>query len=249
MGDFHFIVRHALTGIVLIFFIYIGLYVFHNSVAISVLKWIIDVEPSQENHLKDISSLIPLVVTAPVIGIAIQGIYTAYLHLRNKAFTDSAREQVAERVKDSIINNYNGIDNIQKDKYLRCFTQMPVDAIFVWLYHTDAPPHLIEWARRRRSYHYMGWNWAIATILGVFIGAMAPLLLKDNYEHVMNLSLINLCLILLTLCWIGGTIWLAEIMKRDVDSMELIWSCACLYPKVKDAVIKSKVNSKVDFVL
>lgn len=173
MGDFHFIVRHALTGVILLVFLFIGLFIFNEPL------WVF-LQKNFGSDLQKISSFLPLLVSAPVIGISIQGLYIALLQIRRAAFTDPARVQVANRIKERLVKTrIPGMTNDITRMYLEAFNSMPNDALFVWLYHTDAPAHLIEWARRRRSYHYLGVNWAIAAILGFILAGLSVVFLNQ----------------------------------------------------------------------
>jgi len=237
MGDFHFIVRHALTGVILLVFVLIGVYITDETL------WELSLDRLSQN-LKDVSSLVPLVVTAPVIGIAIQGVYVAYLHVRRAAFTDPARRQVADRIKTmpTELKKFGMTDQVAS-MYDESFASAPIDPLFVWLYHTEAEAHLIEWARRRRSYHYLGVSWAIAAILGLVIGALMSLIFHLNSHQTLNRYYVIAFLIIFSAAWTSGTLWMAKVMKRDVDVMELTWSCASLYPKFKELISKQDDKS------
>lgn len=94
----------------------------------------------------------------------------------------------------------------------------------------DAKPHLIEWARRRRSYHYLGVNWAVAAILGLLIGLLFPWLnsLQRDYKLII--------LVLFVAFWVTATLWLAMKMRHDINTMEMAWVCARLDPSFKDSI-------------
>jgi hypothetical protein len=188
-------------------------------------------------RLQDISSLFTLVVTAPVIGITIQGVLIAFLHLFKLSFNDRARTKVYKFVKN-ILRKKNELDipEDKAEKILNHIKRMPPDAVFVLLYHTSAPVNLIEWARRRRSYGYLGWNWAIAAFSGIFIGFIIKFMIVDPPD----MDYIRPLILLSTLFWIGGAIWLSKKMKLDVDSMEFVWACASLHPNLKSELYKEK---------
>ncbi|HEX8236826.1 MAG TPA: hypothetical protein VF600_12790 [Abditibacteriaceae bacterium] len=225
MGDFHFIVRHALTGIVLLGFSLCGLWMIDPNLALTAFKFVF--------ATKDVSFGSALLAT-PVLGVIVQGVYTAFLYRFGDAFTDSARIQIGERIKNEVLARpITGMKEDVRQAYCDAFTSMPDDSPFVWLYHSEAPPHMVEWARRRRSYHYLGMNWAIAAALGLAVGVFLPLLLDAPYWLQRGLVAV------FAIAWIMGTSWLAKKMKQDVDCMELVWACSHLYPEFKSRISNS----------
>ncbi|HEX8072498.1 MAG TPA: hypothetical protein VF546_21300 [Pyrinomonadaceae bacterium] len=103
---------------------------------------------------------------------------------------------------------------------------VPDDSLFVLLYHCTAPPHLIEWARRRRDYHYLGLNWTIASLLGMFVGLNCAWLWAGELRYAGHWKAFGVALLLtFWLVWMAGAFWLSLQMKQDVDSMELVWAC------------------------
>lgn len=242
MGDFHFIVRHALTGIVLLGFLFIGLYIFHEPLAFACYQIFL-------GNFKDFSSALPLLISAPVVGIVVQAVYIAYLHLKKSAFTDEARSRIADMIMEKLSANRKEIGESLADGYIEAFRKMPSDAPFVWLYHGDVDSHLIDWARRRRSYHYLGCNWAIAAALGLFIGYAVTFFIDDSVVGGSTFTTINRNILLVFLwafnaAWLAGALWLAHIMKKDVDSMELAWSLGFISPKFKKLVSGEEDSEK-----
>src|SRR5690348_1235830 len=104
------------------------------------------------------------IIGFPIIGITIQGTYYVAFTLGfgRAWFSDPARKLVADAVGRAIADCNDKTSITEKDwKFIR---NAPADAFFVWLYHGRATPHMIEWARRRRSYSYLGANWFLASV-------------------------------------------------------------------------------------
>lgn len=249
MGDFHFVLRHALTGGVLILFMLNGLVIFHYNLAMQFIGWM----TGEMGNITNFSAVIGLAASAPIIGVAIQGAHVAWLISRKKAFTDKARRLVAKRIRAIISkDNLTYLSEEEIAQFIKSFGKISADSIFVWLYHIDCPAHLVEWARRRRSYSYLGYNWAIAGIIGLAIGALINIVVNDGAilsETLKTPVLINklgtqITIAIFSLGWIWGSFYLGTAMKRDVDSMELAWVYGRLHP-----VIKTLIERNVDKTL
>ena len=105
----------------------------------------------------------------------------------------------------------------------------PADAFFVWLYHGRATSQMIEWARRRRSYSYLGWNWFLAALGGMATGALI-VATKDN-------ELVRRQLLFLTaLLWGLAALWSAARMRRDADTMEALWAASQIDPAFRECI-------------
>ena len=207
MGDFHFVVRHALTGVVLFSFGVCGLWLRDPELAYKAVSAV------------NSQSAVALAVT-PVFGILIQSIYLLLLVAAGRMFNDPARAALAQRVRQLTVESPN-ISPALRENLRRASN----DSLFVWLYHENAQSHLIEWARRRRSYHYLGVNWIVAAVLGIGGGLAAPNLLSVEYAAFAVVAFLAV--------WIGGALVLAIRMRRDVDGMELAWACSRLHPEIK----------------
>ena len=237
MSDFHFVVRHGLTGIVLLVFVGAGVFVVNDRLAL-------DLVARHSSYLKDLSSVLPLLVSAPIVGITIQGVYI-YLVDRFGAgiFKDEARRLMLRRLNNALrrpeafgMSPHHAVHF--RDHVLPHCEACP-DAVFVWLYHTSAPPHLIEWARRRRSYHYLGYNWAISGALGLLCGVLIGL--QFGFAGWDRFILLRLLALATSVVWIGGACYLGRLMRRDVDSMELIWAFAHVYPDLQDVMRRNDI--------
>jgi MFS family permease len=108
------------------------------------------------------------------------------------------------------------------------------DPIFVALYHTKAPVHLIEWARRRRTYSYLGITGVIAAGLGALSGLLLVAYLdgsaiwksaSDSQAAVRVGDIVSFFLIAVTALLLLINIYdLSRRMKQDADQMELVWA-------------------------
>lgn len=170
------------------------------------------------------------IIGFPMIGITIQG---AYFCLHTMAlghwFEDPARKYVAKKVRVAIEMCRKAKAQTDVGVDWKLLRKAPDDAFFVWLYHDRATPHMIEWARRRRSYYYLGWNWVIAALAGLFA---ALLIGKTNWTpETQVLGFLGFGMI-----WAGGAIWAAEQMRRDADTMEAIWAASQVDPGFRDCL-------------
>lgn len=114
MGDFHIVVRHALTGIVLLTFTLCGLWIADPNMVHNVVGYIL------ENF-----QMTSAILATPVLGVLVQGIYTSGLYVFDNAFTDSARRLAAKRVRQAVHSRMQA-------KYCNAFNKMPDDSI-IWM--------------------------------------------------------------------------------------------------------------------
>lgn len=171
------------------------------------------------------------IVGFPIIGITIQGFYyVAYtLGFRRAWFGDPARTLVSRTVTRAIAACLDRTQIDEKDwKFIR---SAPDDAFFVWLYHDRATPHMIEWARRRRSYSYLGANWSLAAIAG-FAAALLYRAIHGNADAE------KWILVVLGIIWVGCAYWAGDRMRRDADTMEAIWSASQTDPAFRECVCR-----------
>lgn len=218
MGDTHFPLRHAVVGAVFLLFAWIGWWWSAAEAA-----WTFLDKRTQSEGLAAISGL----VLAPLIGITIQGLHIIVVHLfRGEIFHDGGRNVIAEAMRDAF-SQCRGKNPAITDQMWNRLRKAPDDSLFVWLYHRSAPAELIEWARRRRSYYYLGINLVIASGGGLVSGRYAPPLLAEG--GVPAALLIGAA----ALAWFGGATWAALIMRRDVETMELLWSVARVDRRLK----------------
>lgn len=229
MSDFHFVVRHALTGVILLVFTLYGV-------------WFVDEEAGRiliSRIIRKDNVVATALVSAPVFGIFIQGLYTAFLHIFNLAFTDSARKRIGARIRNLIINGH-----YKDNEFCQLLCTVSDDALFVWLYHEEAPSYMIEWARRRRTYHYLGMNWLIASVLGLSTGMLLPYVANiikagGSSKPLLLVTISPIVKILgfaMTVLWIVGILFLSRQMKRDADNMELAWVFGRMNPNLKKAI-------------
>ena len=210
MGDTHFLLRHAIVGAIFLLFAWVGWWFFDAQNAWQFLRAQID---------SGASAALTAGVASPIIGITIQGVHVLSVYRRRgEYFDDDGRKIVADRMKE-IFTECEKDSPIEEDVWTR-LREAPADSLFVWLYHRSAPNDLIEWARRRRSYAYLGHNLAIAAAAGAFAGAWAPAI--GAAGPVVQGAL----LLVVAVGWCAGAYLAATLMRRDVDRMELLWAAA-----------------------
>lgn len=225
MSDFHFIVRHALTGAVFVVFLLLALSVWNPTIVSEVKETTLDLA----------AKVAIAIATVPIIGVIIQGMHVSLLAFTGRLFNDEARKAVAERAKSQVNQiKLPGVPSGLTDKCFMLLRTAPNDSYFVCLYHTEADSNLIDWARRRRSYYYLGINWALAAWVGL---ATAAALIGSGMISSTEASRSALALpcrivfgIVVLAAWTIGTIRLALLMKEHVDRMELIWVATRLDP-------------------
>lgn len=102
---------------------------------------------------------------------------------------------------------------------------------------------MIEWARRRRSYYYLGCNWALEFVTGTVAGVVRAYVVEyfSKHESLSGQVHLGIALILLFGVWAGAAWYLAQKMKSQADNMELAWSCGRLYPDFKNKVFWEQV--------
>jgi hypothetical protein len=190
-------------------------------------------------------SLVVSAAATPILGIVIQGIHIMGALIYNRifkhgggpsAFFDPARVSIGRAVKESLSHDHDGIlksalEANERRKMIKKIKKAPNDSIFVWLYYSSANAHLIDWARRRRSYYYLGVNLALASFLGTLAGICIGY--SSDLSHMV---LVHIALSFVVL-WFLCAIWLAACMKNDVDSMELVWAWAAFNPRFKSSFI------------
>jgi hypothetical protein len=229
-GDTHFLLRHAMVGAIFLLFAWIGWWSYDAHGAGTFLD---------RQIALGASAALSAIVSSPVIGITIQGIHFFALNLRGGPFNDEARKLVAGQIRDSFRRCLRaGGAPLQPEQWKR-LAEAPDDAFFVWLYHRSAPVDLIEWARRRRSYYYLGMNLVIAAILGFPLGRLAPGIVSLDHETKEFLVLGTGAV------WCAGAIWAALKMRQDVEGMELLWASAHVHPGLKRC-LEQALGTKVD---
>src|SRR5215203_3308553 len=181
MSDLHFILRHALTGAVLISFLVAGLWPSAPDQAEMLISYV------NRNSSSGVSALIlSLVASVPILGVVIQGLHIIVLHLGGRLFSDQARVMMSRVVRDAYVS---GIDQKLHPedwrKNLEILRSSPDGALYVWVYHTIAPAHPIDWARRRRSYYYLGINLSIAAGLSFIVGYALGIKISSTNTYVL----------------------------------------------------------------
>jgi hypothetical protein len=170
-------------------------------------------------------------IAFPMIGITIQGLHIAIMSLTRRLFEDPARKAVGAQVKAVFAQVAASTAQVPAgeeppaDVDWAFLQRASNDACFVWLYHSCAGPDMIEWARRRRSYYYLGINWVAAAVLGLLAGFYGDDLTSVGAQPI---------LVLAALVWAAGAIVLALRMRRDADSMEAIWAAAIAHPELRE---------------
>lgn len=214
--DLHFLLRNGISGGVFVFLFLAGISIADRSLFLGYMA-----------RLQDYQSLsAALLASTPVIGICLQGIYLFGLYWTGWMFADDARTWTARQIRTVVAGQ-----GAWPPLYRRELASYYDDPIFVAFYHTHAPVHLIEWARRRRSYHYLGWTLSLGAVLGLaaglfWSGKAWPELAARLSEPPIPWLLLGLALAVL------AALYLATRMLRDVDQMEAIWAMAYLDAKV-----------------
>ena len=111
------------------------------------------------DQYKEASALVA--VATPRLVVFIQGLHLLYVDFRRWGrhkglFVDDARRPVAAQVRQALrstLTKEHGAENQALDAASRkldglCCAEGRCDPLFVALYHSKAPQHLIEWARR-----------------------------------------------------------------------------------------------------
>ena len=241
MGDAHFLLQNSLSGVVLFGFILCGIRIFDPSLAEAIAKYVFTND-----------KIISLLLVTPLLGILVKVtrmLIAKYFQPVAKTFScfepsyqDRQRKETANKIRAAVIRRKIPIDDISNR-----LEHIPDDSLFVWLYYTDAPQHLIEWERRRRDLQHLGENWSVAAILGFIFGMISGsigLLLSrceegKNYTCWINVLFI-LCSCFLIFVWVKGLTELQRHMKDDADGMNLIWLCSRLDPELKNEILSDK---------
>lgn len=218
MGDTHFLLRHAIVGAVFLIFAWLGWWLVADKIA-----WAFFTKEIATEGFAAISAL----VLAPLIGITIQGSHVVMLKWKHgEIFNDHARLLLKGVMKNVLIDCSSSTEVLSPQDWKRLL-DAPADSLFVWLYHRSAPVDLIEWARRRRSYYYLGINLVIAVLFGTATGlfiAKAP-----PWIELIAASLAGIL-------WCAGAISAALAMRDDVERMELLWIAARVDPTLRSCL-------------
>jgi hypothetical protein len=229
MGDVHFLLRHAIVGGVFLLFLWIGWWAGSPEEASAFLAL----------HLDEATGPALLAsAAAPVIGITIQGIHILALSAIGLRFKDRGRQLVASAIREAIDRCSEGQSAIEQSLRVK-IKRAPDDSLFVWLYHRSAPAELIEWARRRRSYYYLGVNLALGAAGGLVFGWVATR--TGGAAASVKMVVVGAGALL----WATGAFIAGQIMRRDVDRMELLWAAARVHPTFKSC-LEAALGTTVD---
>ena len=185
------------------------------------------------------SAALAAIAIFPIIGITVQGAHYFVSAVVSghpwfqrwlkdyRWFEDPARKEVRRAVIEAIDDCCS--KSTVGEEYWNFVRSAPADAFFVWLYHGRATSQMIEWARRRRSYSYLGWNWFLAALGGMAAGALI-VATRDN-------ELVRRQLLFLTaLLWGLAALWSAARMRRDADTMEALWAASQIDPAFRECI-------------
>ena len=225
VDDVHFILRHAMTGAVFAIFAIAGFALVDPT---EFAKWL-DNAPVVDGDWFAAGAALAILVF-PMIGITIQGAhYCLYTVFWADWFEDDARKYVAKKVRTAVLEceKIGASNDIPVD--WKSIREAPLDAFFVWLYHDRATPHMIEWARRRRSYYYLGRNWVSAAVAGIISGALIASVRAEP-------ALIAVAAIPIGITWALGASMAAGRMRRDADAMEAIWAASQVDPHFRNCL-------------
>ncbi|MBP0446383.1 hypothetical protein J8J14_16535 [Roseomonas sp. SSH11] len=212
--DFHFLIRNGIAGGIFLALAFAGMWATSPDDAARVF-----------GALTDVQSLVVALVAAatPVIGICLQSLVLIFRYTRRDMFTDDARRLVARRFREAIHSDANW-----RSTFGDLLDSGVDDRVFVSIYHRTAPQHLIEWARRRRSYNYLGETCACAVVIGFTIGLFIPDLINAGIWGSERARI--LFVIIPGVIWTIASLWLARKMRQDADRMELAWAIHELVP-------------------
>ncbi len=264
-SDLHFIIRHGLTGFMFIAFVLFGIWNvelwFHNGCSLMAL---LRLEPLAGCAVSIITLKLGeaswlVLILCVIIGITLQGGQMLLWYRRKRFFTDPARLAVARQVVSSMASYATekpGLDRSSLyQEILEAAARDFPDSLYVWVYHSQANTQLIEWARRRRSYHYLGLHFATSFLFGVPIGLFIGMI--RNYP--LNLyypvgpgelfiqALIQVILFLVVVAWVAAAFYLSGPMKTEADYMELAWSLGQLHPDYRNKIFgEMPKQSRID---
>jgi hypothetical protein len=256
VGDLHFVIRHGLTGFIFLLFIVFGMWNvelwvkggcdLHAYVVGDSAVGAHCMAVKAATALKDAPLLI--FVLATIVGISLQGAHIYREYSSGRLFADRARRLIAERTLSVMRHEeIEGLESCRRSSFLPRVEEISEgdpDAIYVWLYHdTKDNELLIEWARRRRSYHYLGIHCYVSFVAGTLIGAVVafvasyPLRVNVLSPDYLFLQLaLQAALLVLAAVWAIRALQLSRRMRDEADSMEFMWSVGCIYPEFKKKV-------------
>lgn len=220
MGDTHFLLRHAIVGAIFLLFGWIGWWVLDSADAWHFLLAQVD---------RGTSAAITAAVSSPIFGITIQGVHILWVHRKRGAFFDDEGRKLFAAKMAAVFEECRATSKLSDEVWDR-LTDAPADSLFVWLYHRSAPGDLIEWARRRRSYYYLGINLYVAALSGLGTGAAA------TFAEYIPRPVQAVLVFAAAAAWCYGARAAARMMRRDVDRMELLWVAARVDPSLKSAL-------------
>ena len=218
--DFHFLVRNGIAGGIFLALFVVGVWVERPDDAASLL-----------GSMAQIQSVVVAAVAAatPVIGICLQSLLLLIRYARQDVFTDEARRIVANRLRAAV-----KADTEWNRQYGQLLKSELDDRLFVSLYHRKAPQHLIEWARRRRSYDYLGWTSVLGAVLGCISGWASGIAWHYPFWH--DTATRYVIAVAALACWTLAALYLARRMRRDADTMELAWAIFELTPDLQKRI-------------
>jgi hypothetical protein len=258
--DHHFLVRYSFTGVVLLLFALGGLWITNEAAATAVVGHFSGSNVQGGTALISAVATFPI-LGVMVHGLCLICIYRRQGHSfpdrARKLIADSLREKLSgstfePKFKTDKLNllemqgyfkkepdstrwySFLFHDSINALKNNQRPNSVPDDSLFVWLYYFDAPVHMIEWARRRRDYYYLGVSWSLAALIGLIFGMIIGGVVAGYSEEITlewargGKWLGIIALFIFWSIWVVCAFWLGIQMKHDVDSMELIWACARL---------------------
>lgn len=220
MGDSHFLLQNSLTGLIFLAFASLGLWASNETEAIEISNLLFSQWP-----------LVALIVSTPIIGVFVQGVGMFFMYLRGHPYQSKARDEMARRIRVVI----KSLDTIP-DEVSEHFEGLPNDSLFVWFLYKKAPPHMIEWYRRRLTFRHLGENWATAIILGLIFGISLGLFLSIPLSQ---LKIIQVIIgVGVSAGMIIGLLFLRKKMSQDAEAFELTWLYSEIYPEIEEKIIE-----------
>jgi hypothetical protein len=228
--DFHFLVRNGIAGGIFLIAFIVGMWVVSPAETLAVLK-----------NAQSLQSLAVAGVAAgtPIIGICLQSLVLLYRYGSGGVFTDSARGLVARRYRGAILSNPDW-----HKAFYHLLDHRIDDRLFVSIYHRKAHQHLIEWARRRRSYSYLGETSATGAIFGTTFGILFSAVEHEDFWNLWPIRALTVafCITL----WTFIALRLAARMKQDADQMELAWVIYELAPDFEKAMAAPESDNALE---
>jgi len=214
--DPHFLLQNSLTGFIFITFAGLGLWTTNESIAYTA-----------GNILSNQWQIVAAVISTPIIGVLVQGLWMAFSYMVGHPYQSRAREIVANPIKNAV----QSLVCLSVEVTALLTDDIPNDSKFVWLLYSEAPSHMIEWYRRRLTFRHLGENWATAIVSGSLFGMIIGQAMNSSFSQSKTVLIILLIGGSLTLT--VGLFFLSRKMNNDAKGFEATWLYSIIYPEFK----------------